>query len=221
MKLTRELYESGFVHSPELCNLRRPSFTKRCCASTASAAVSGGRASPAGICDCCNAGAGCAIFCGPRMPSSIRRLCEFGFCRGTVHFDSRKPSFTSSFCNCCDVGASRATCLWTRKAQLHHRTLRVQNLSWFVSFGSCLRGPSFISRLFGCCHVATGRVLPLAEHRVAEALQLHAVSPHVGRSQSLESTAQVPLEQAPATLVPCDAFFSKTNMLPSARCGDQ
>ena len=60
--------------------------------------------------DCRRRGhAGRATRAGPRRPSFTRRLCgrlcEFGFCRGPVFCNPRRPNFTNTnrFCDCCKL----------------------------------------------------------------------------------------------------------------------
>ena len=44
------------------------------------------------------------MLCDSKRPSSH---CDIGFCRGNVLDDPRRPSFTNSFCNCCNIGIGR------------------------------------------------------------------------------------------------------------------
>ena len=147
----------------------------------------GGRASPKDF-TAAVAAALVVICSGPRNPSSTRSLCEFRFRRGTLLCDSRRPSFTDSFCDCSIVGAGRVVCSGPRRPSFTRRPF---------DFGFC-RGtalcnpkrPSFTNKRRWSCLSLRAKKTPLHQRtRRFQILSRHCAIPRGRASPTSSSTA--------------------------------
>ena len=146
---------------------RRPTVARRLFIRTLYCAVPDGRPSSTSFATAVAAASALVVpFCsGPKGPSFTGGHCEFGFCRGTVICDSRRPGFNSRHSGCCGFGAGHATCSGPRRP-ISTRRLR--------EFGCCRdpvasdsERPSFASRLCDCCGGVIGRVLLSGQGRAS------------------------------------------------------